>query len=88
MHMRFLSRGFKNLQWYGMTYRKDRLSGRSFAVLSNVRLLWAFFSSAAGGREFFTLRFPISSSQVRAWMKRAPFSLNVFTADGVSDPIS
>ena len=32
-------------------YRKDRLSGRSFAVLSNVRLLWAFFSSAAGGRE-------------------------------------
>jgi len=70
------------------TKSKDRLSGRSFAVLSNVRLLWAFFSSAAGGREFFTLRFPISSSQVRAWMKRAPFSLNVFTADGVSDPIS
>ena len=23
-------------------YRKDRLSGRSFAALSNVRLLWAF----------------------------------------------
>lgn len=22
MHMRFLSRGFKNLQWYGMTERK------------------------------------------------------------------
>lgn len=21
MHMRFLSRGFKNLQWYSMTYR-------------------------------------------------------------------
>ena len=21
MHMRFLSRGFKNLQWYGMTNR-------------------------------------------------------------------
>ena len=23
MHMRFLSRGFKNLQWYGMTTKKD-----------------------------------------------------------------
>ena len=25
MHMRFLSRGFKNLQWYGMTNKKDAL---------------------------------------------------------------
>ena len=24
MHMRFLSRGFKNLQWYGMTSKKDK----------------------------------------------------------------
>ena len=23
MHMRFLSRGFKNLQWYGMTYLRN-----------------------------------------------------------------
>ena len=23
MHMAFLSREFKNLQWYGMTYRAD-----------------------------------------------------------------
>ena len=23
MHMAFLSRGFKNLQWYGMTNKKD-----------------------------------------------------------------
>ena len=33
MHMRFLSRGFKNLQWYGMTKRVadfDRKSATLF----------------------------------------------------------
>ena len=30
MHMRFLSRGFKNLQWYGMTAKRDILSDVSF----------------------------------------------------------
>ena len=27
MHMRFLSRGFKNLQWYGMTKKSSKLKG-------------------------------------------------------------
>lgn len=33
MHMRFLSRGFKNLQWYGMTKRKP--PGRVVFVLAS-----------------------------------------------------
>ena len=30
MHMAFLSRVFKNLQWYGMTAKRDILSDVSF----------------------------------------------------------
>lgn len=40
MHMRFLSRGFKNLQWYGMTKVLFSIENRTFSLLFDQFNLW------------------------------------------------
>ena len=38
--MRFLSRGFKNLQWYGMTKSTENFGFRCFFVVKTLKEVW------------------------------------------------
>ena len=38
--MRFLSRGFKNLQWYGMTKSIENFGFRCFFVVKTLKEVW------------------------------------------------
>ena len=40
MHMRFLSRGFKNLQWYGMTKSIENFCFRCFFIAKMSKEVW------------------------------------------------
>ena len=40
MHMRFLSRGFKNLQWYSMTKKHRKLRFSMLFVAKMLRNVW------------------------------------------------
>ena len=40
MHMAFLSRGFKNLQWYSMTKSIENFGFRCFFVVKMLKEVW------------------------------------------------
>ena len=64
MHMRFLSRGFKNLQWYGMTKSIENFGFRCFfAASAKTRSMVSFLMAQS------SLSFPLSSIALVAAIK-------------------